>query len=212
MERVARAGRQGRKKIPRACEVRCVYEGLYERETFSRGHSECMEFLLALGRIAPGAGAQGRGEGGAPAGHADRAHDHLHSAAAVHRAPARRGPTDDQLLALTRCTLEELGYKVLSARDGFEALEREEDHDGDIDLMLSDVVMPGLGGFELAGIIQDSRPDMKMVFMSGYPKSKSAADADIPERARFCQKPIGAVRLAQIVRGELDGLNQPALD
>ena len=76
---------------------------------------------------------------------------------------------DDALRRLAQTTLEDLGYKVLAAANGFEALEIEGDHDGVIDLLLSDVVMPELGGFELSCAILETRPQIKVILMSGYP-------------------------------------------
>ncbi|MEZ5669748.1 MAG: CHASE domain-containing protein [Alphaproteobacteria bacterium] len=111
---------------------------------------------------------------------------------------------DTALLDLTESTLQSLGYNVLAANGGFEALEMEQDCEGDIDLLLSDVVMPELGGFEVAQMIRASRPDIKVVFMSGYPNRGQAADERMPDGAVFLQKPVRPDRLAQSLRMELD--------
>ncbi len=112
---------------------------------------------------------------------------------------------DESLLALTRATLEDLGYSVLTATDGLEALEIDEEYDGEIHLLLSDVIMPSLGGFEMSEIIHERRPDMKIVFMSGYPNRGQTKGRSIPERSDFLQKPIKSERLAMILRKTLDG-------
>jgi PAS domain S-box-containing protein len=110
---------------------------------------------------------------------------------------------DAPLLTLTQGILEDLGYKVLTAADGLEALEVDEDHDAPIDLLLSDVVMPALGGFETAKLIRERRPEIKIVFMSGYP-NRGCQENKIPDQAKFLQKPVKAARLAQILREELE--------
>ena len=61
---------------------------------------------------------------------------------------------------------EQMSY-IVNRRSGIQAIEAEQDFDGTIHLMLSDVVMPKIGVFETAEIIRESRPDMKIVFMSG---------------------------------------------
>ena len=111
---------------------------------------------------------------------------------------------DTKVLGLTRYCLEELGYKVLTAENGFDALEREEGHGGTIDLVLSDVIMPVMGGFQLADIMRAQRPDRKFLFMSGYPESETGKMADLPKNAQFLQKPLKIPRLAQAVRSALD--------
>jgi PAS domain S-box-containing protein len=116
---------------------------------------------------------------------------------------------DKALLDLTREMLVEIGYNVVTATDGLEAIEVDEVDEHAIDLLLSDVVMPGLGGFEAAEIIRQRRPDMKVVFMSGYPARGDDAAADVPENAQFLQKPVRASHLAQVLRRELDGPTLP---
>ncbi|MFQ6017148.1 MAG: CHASE domain-containing protein [Kiloniellaceae bacterium] len=113
---------------------------------------------------------------------------------------------DDALRDLTRSTLEGLGYTVLTAGTGPEALEVDADHDGPIDLLLSDVAMPGMGGIELAEIMRATRPNMKIVFMSGYP-NRGGINTEIPERAPFLRKPIKTRRLAEVIRSELDSID-----
>ena len=112
---------------------------------------------------------------------------------------------DPPLLELVRELLDTLGYNVLTASDGFEALEIESEHESDIDLLLSDVVMPTIGGFEVAAMIRESRPDIKIVFMSGYPNRAGITNENAPEKCQFLQKPVKLAHLAQILRHELDG-------
>ncbi len=110
---------------------------------------------------------------------------------------------DDSLRHLVQITLEELGYHVLAAADGFEALEIEEEHDGPIALLLSDVVMPNLGGIELSRAIRETRPDMKILFMSGYPSRGNIRRIDLPEDVRLLQKPLDPECLANAVHETL---------
>jgi PAS domain S-box-containing protein len=109
---------------------------------------------------------------------------------------------DPKLLDLTGSVLSALGYNVLYASDGAEALEVEAEFEGTIDLLLSDVVMPQLGGFELAEIIRADRPDINVVFMSGYANPEQSG-AKMPANSQFLQKPVQTNRLAQILRNEL---------
>jgi PAS domain S-box-containing protein len=69
---------------------------------------------------------------------------------------------------LIQGVLERQGYTVLTAATGLDALERLERFDGSVDLLLTDVVMPGMGGAELAGVLRRGQPELKVCFMSGY--------------------------------------------
>jgi len=111
---------------------------------------------------------------------------------------------NDSLRDLIQRTLEEFGYNVISAADGFEALELESDHDGPIDMLLSDVVMPNLGGGELSMAIRKTRPDTRIVFMSGYPARGETHQANLPADVPLLDKPITPDLLARAVRNELD--------
>ena len=118
---------------------------------------------------------------------------------------------DPAILDLTSWIVEDLGYTVLTASNGMEALEVDEDHDGPIDMLLSDVVMPAMGGFELAEIICERRRDLKVLFMSGYARPSDANRGKFTHRARLLQKPVKANVLAQNIRRELDN-REPRLD
>ena len=72
--------------------------------------------------------------------------------------------------------LESGGYTVIEARDGFEALQKVEKHQGTIDLLISDMVMPGMTGQELSARLLQSRPDLRVLYMSGY-SEKAAVDS-----------------------------------
>jgi two-component system, cell cycle sensor histidine kinase and response regulator CckA len=81
------------------------------------------------------------------------------------------------------------GYTVLSAADGFEALALFEAHVGEIDLLLTDVVMPGMSGRELAEHILAKAPGTKIIFTSGYPDDSSIRLLIEQQNVAFIQKP-----------------------
>jgi len=113
----------------------------------------------------------------------------------------------DQVRKLTSELLQGRGYVVLEARDGCEGLSVCEAHQGKIDLLLSDVVMPELGGRELAERILAMRPDIKVLFMSGHTQDvilKEGVKAGTP----FLQKPFVPADLLYKVRAVLDSQGQ----
>lgn len=99
--------------------------------------------------------------------------------------------------------LEERGMSVLRAADGHEALYLEDDFDGKIDLLLTDIVMPELGGVELAALLSEFQPEMKIIFMSGYPAKGEGGQLDIPDNADFIAKPIVHEDLLRIIYSAL---------
>ena len=111
---------------------------------------------------------------------------------------------DAAVRQLVNVTLKEAGFNVLAASDGFEALEAEENHPEPIDLLLTDVVMPNLSGFDLAKIMRKTRPNLQVVFMSGYPSRGDLKAVEVPEDATFLQKPVNPPALIYEVRKALD--------
>jgi signal transduction histidine kinase len=100
--------------------------------------------------------------------------------------------------------LAKLGYAVLEAADGPEALRIARGHDAAIHVLLTDVVMPRMSGHTLAATIADMRPDTKVLFMSGY-AAHTAVGRGLPTRAgRLIEKPFTARALAVTVREVLD--------
>ncbi|MGH2650071.1 MAG: response regulator, partial [Actinomycetota bacterium] len=96
------------------------------------------------------------------------------------------------------------GYTVLEARHGVEALLIAEHHTGPIHLLLTDVVMPQMGGREVAQRLRPSRPEMKVLFISGYTGVASTFD-DTDLGATLLPKPFTADALALKLREVLDG-------
>jgi two-component system cell cycle sensor histidine kinase/response regulator CckA len=111
---------------------------------------------------------------------------------------------EESLRGLLRKALEKCGYVVLEAKDGPSALRISNLFPGVIHALLTDVVMPGMGGCELARAISQRRPTTKVLFMSGYP-----ADADLPaevteRKGYFIKKPFSRCDLATKLRELLD--------
>lgn len=93
------------------------------------------------------------------------------------------------------------GYNVVEADGGAQALRIAEEFPGRIHLMLSDVVMSPMGGGELAKKITPLRPDMKIIFISGYPQGFEAARTEM-----FLAKPFTPKALVQKIRAVLDAV------
>jgi signal transduction histidine kinase len=110
---------------------------------------------------------------------------------------------EDQVRKLASKILQGRGYVVLEARDGREGISVSEAHQGKIDLLVSDVVMPELGGREMAERILRTRPDIKLLFMSGHTQDVILKEG-IKAGAAFLQKPFAPSELAHKVREILD--------
>jgi two-component system cell cycle sensor histidine kinase/response regulator CckA len=111
---------------------------------------------------------------------------------------------ESSLRTLTRHTLELCGYKVLEAKDGIQALSVSSGHPETIDLLLTDVVMPGMGGRDLSTELLRSRPDMKVLFMSGYTGQTAFSQGPINPGSAFLPKPFTREALTRKIREVLD--------
>ena len=111
---------------------------------------------------------------------------------------------EDAVRALTRIVLQSNGYQVLEAANGDDALRVAAEHPGPIDLLISDVVMPGMGGRDLAERLLARRPGMKVLFLSGYTDDAVVRHGVLSESVNFLQKPFSTAALAQKVREALD--------
>lgn len=110
----------------------------------------------------------------------------------------------ESLREMAREYLESIGYTVLDANSGTQALERAKNFKGRIDLLLTDIIMPEMGGPELADRIVSLRPDIKVIFTSGYTGDAIANHGPIPALT-FIQKPYRPKALARKIREVLRG-------
>ncbi len=113
---------------------------------------------------------------------------------------------DDAFLrASMRKALSQLGYRVLEAINGIEALEVWKQHREEIHLLLTDLVMPGgMTGKDLAERILPENPKLKVIYVSGYSAEVAGKDFPLEEGVNFLAKPVQAFKLAQTVRQNLD--------
>src|SRR5262249_50246070 len=111
---------------------------------------------------------------------------------------------EDAVRKLIRSALRNAGYTVLEARHGEEALELGRTHLGTIHLVITDVIMPHMSGRDLADRFAELRPEVKLLFMSGY-TAEMAVEPKGPDSSRlFLQKPFTPAVLVAKVREILD--------
>jgi signal transduction histidine kinase/CheY-like chemotaxis protein len=97
---------------------------------------------------------------------------------------------EEAVLNVASAILDQRGYRVLTARDGAEALSVASAHEGEIDVLVTDVVMPRLGGVEAAKRLCETRPDCRVLFLSGYASSQSTGEENEPFVSDFLSKPF----------------------
>ncbi|MCB0274108.1 MAG: response regulator, partial [Calditrichaeota bacterium] len=107
------------------------------------------------------------------------------------------------ILNLVKRMLQKIGYRVLIAKNAREAVELAEEFSGDIDLLITDVVMPEMNGRDLSYRLQEIQPELKTLFMSGYTANIIAHHGIVDERVNFIQKPFSMEDLAGKVRKAL---------
>jgi signal transduction histidine kinase/CheY-like chemotaxis protein len=96
--------------------------------------------------------------------------------------------------------LEDQGYNVFCARDGIEALDLAAEFDGEIHLLVTDVIMPHMNGHELAGKLSELRPDMKILYVTGYSDNEIGDHGTLDPRHELLQKPFTPQTLARKIR------------
>jgi PAS domain S-box-containing protein len=107
------------------------------------------------------------------------------------------------ILRMTEMMLERLGYKVLSADRPGKAMSLAREYSGRIDLLMTDVVMPGMNGRDLAANLLSIYPDIKCLFMSGYTANVIAHHGVLEEGVQFIQKPFSLKDLSEKLRETL---------
>ncbi|MBO9532123.1 MAG: response regulator [Solirubrobacteraceae bacterium] len=135
----------------------------------------------------------------------------LPAAAVRERTPLRSGSEtvlvvedSEMLRPIVAEMLTQAGYRVLTAVDGVHALEVSDEHDGTIDLVLTDVVMPRMNGRELAEHLAAKRPGVRVIYTSGYPADTVVRHGIAEASVAFVQKPYVADELLAQVRIVLD--------
>ena len=111
---------------------------------------------------------------------------------------------NDQVLDMIVKILDRYGYRTLPARDGAEAVRVARDFEGEIHLLLTDVIMPGMSGKEVAERLRSERPDMKVLFMSGYTENIIMQKGILSGDIHYIQKPFSFEGLVRKVREAID--------
>jgi PAS domain S-box-containing protein len=111
---------------------------------------------------------------------------------------------EETLRQLTRQSLQNQGYSVIDAADGGSALRLSQAHKGPIHLLLTDVIMPGMNGRELANHLSPYRPEMKVLYMSGYTENHIGHNGTLDRGITLLQKPFTLPALNAKVREVLD--------
>jgi CheY-like chemotaxis protein len=111
---------------------------------------------------------------------------------------------DEMVRGITVRALRALGYRILLAEDGVDALRVVGQNGGPIDLVLTDVVMPHMGGPELVERLVERFPDLKVLFVSGYSEESLADRRILAANRAFLDKPFTSSMLARKLREILD--------
>ncbi len=111
---------------------------------------------------------------------------------------------EENLRRLARQSLETQGYRVIDAPDGATAIKVSQAHQGPIHLLLTDVIMPGMNGRELANQLSPTRPEMRVLYMSGYTENHIGHNGTLDEGITLLQKPFTLPALKAKVREVLD--------
>lgn len=113
---------------------------------------------------------------------------------------------DDEINIVTMVSqiLAELGYRVIAATSGREALKLSDQHSNKIDIILTDIIMPEINGTELVRLLRQKRPNMKALYMSGYATNAAMKIGVLKPNTAFLQKPFNPETLTHCIRKVLD--------
>jgi PAS domain S-box-containing protein len=111
---------------------------------------------------------------------------------------------DDAVRDVTAEVLSAAGYRVLAAAEGAEALDLAAGHDGEIAVVVTDVLMPGIGGIEVVQRLRERDPQLAAVLVSGYADAATVAPERLGGSSAFVQKPFSSAELARAIRAVLD--------
>ena len=111
---------------------------------------------------------------------------------------------DEQLRGVVQRVLEQNGYRVLAARDSAEAMEISDSFAGEVQLVLTDVVLPGLSGPELVERLRIERSSLHALYMSGYPEPSDPVKSDLDPTVNLIEKPFAPDEILRRVRRALD--------
>lgn len=114
---------------------------------------------------------------------------------------------ESDILHILKPMLEAMGLHVLLAAHAHDALKLNDEYQGRIDLLLTDIAMPDMNGIKLSQTITAARPEIKTVYMSGFPGRGDIANCKIPDEATFLTKPLHYEDLALVLYCQLTGQN-----
>ncbi len=114
---------------------------------------------------------------------------------------------DEAVRAVAERALGRFGYRVLAASRGEDAVRIAGEHDGAIDLLLTDIMMPGMNGVEVAASVARARPGIRVFFMSGFADQDLVRQGLLQPGTHFLQKPFTPQELAARIRLVLDRAN-----
>jgi CheY-like chemotaxis protein len=113
---------------------------------------------------------------------------------------------DDQARELIRTILSQQGYLVLAAASGVEAVDIARKHPGRVDLLLSDMLLPEMSGYDTAQQVRSIHPDVPVLFISGYIEGDIVEKALADLNASFLDKPFSPSDLTTKIRSLVDGV------
>lgn len=109
---------------------------------------------------------------------------------------------------ILKVVFERCGMRVLLAQNGDEALMLQDDYEGKIDFVLSDIVMPRMHGGRLGKMLEDIRPEAKVIYMSGYPSRNDIDEAELPPPEKIIPKPVDANKIVYLMQQMVHGATE----